>query len=184
MAKIGIYGGSFNPVHFGHIGLASWLVAHTDLDALWMMVTPNNPLKPKHILADEQTRLCEVQKHINAIADPTIKQKIIASDFEFGLPKPSYTANTLRCLQIAYPSHQFVLIIGEDNLYIFDQWREWEYIASHFEVWVYPRHCKIESHNNPWWKKENIKGVHILSKVPYFDISSSEIRNKNQSNSF
>jgi adenine-specific DNA-methyltransferase len=65
-----------------------------------------------------------------------------------------------------------------------DQWREWEYIVSHFEVWVYPRHCKIESHNNPWWKKENIKGVHILSKVPYFDISSSEIRNKNQSNSF
>ena len=110
--------------------------------------------------------------------------KIIASDFEFGLPKPSYTANTLRCLQIEYPSHQFVLIIGEDNLYIFDQWREWEYIASHFEVWVYPRHCKIESHNNPWWTKENIKGVHILSKVPYFDISSSEIRNKNQSNSF
>lgn len=184
MAKIGIYGGSFNPVHFGHIGLASWLVAHTDLDALWMMVTPNNPLKPKHILADEQTRLYEVQKHINAIADPTIRQKIIASDFEFGLPRPSYTANTLRCLQIEYPSHQFVLIIGEDNLYIFDQWREWEYIASHFEVWVYPRHCKIESHNNPWWKKENIKGVHILSKVPYFDISSSEIRNKNQSNSF
>lgn len=177
MAKIGIYGGSFNPIHFGHIGLVTWLAEHTDLDALWMMVTPNNPLKPAHILTDEKTRLHEVKKAINAIKSISIRKKIIASDFEFSLSKPSYTANTLRCLQAKYPSHQFVLIIGEDNIHIFNQWREWQYIASHFEIWVYPRHCNIEPQKKPWWEIENVKGVHILSGVPYFDISSSEIRN-------
>ena len=97
MAKIGIYGGSFNPIHFGHVGLAEWVIAHTDLDELWLMVTPNNPLKPASLLAPEEERLRAAQEAVRAI--PGVR----VSDFEFHLPRPSYTANTLRALEQAYP---------------------------------------------------------------------------------
>lgn len=133
MAEIGIYGGSFNPVHFGHVGLAEWIVGHTDVDEVWLMVSPNNPLKDPNILADEQVRLAQVRQ---AIAG---KKGLVASDFEFHLPRPSYTANTLRALTKTYPEHRFSLIIGEDNLSIFDQWREYEYILANYRLLVYPR---------------------------------------------
>ena len=116
--NIGIYGGSFNPVHFGHVGLAKWVIEHTDLDEVWLLVSPNNPLKPAGILAPEEERLAAVREAIKGIPG------LVASDFEFSLPRPSYTANTLRALQKAYPEHTFTLLIGEDNLAIFDQWRE------------------------------------------------------------
>ena len=115
--KVGIYGGSFNPVHFGHVGLAKWVIEHTDLDELWMLVSPNNPLKSAKILAPEQERLEGVREAVKDI------KGVKASDFEFALPRPSYTANTLRELQKAYPEHDFTLIIGEDNIRIIDQWR-------------------------------------------------------------
>ena len=86
--KIGIYGGSFNPVHFGHVGLAKWVIEHTDLDELWLLVSPNNPLKAKDTLAPEAERLAAVREAVQEI--PHVK----ASDFEFSLPRPSYTANT------------------------------------------------------------------------------------------
>ena len=124
MARIGIYGGSFNPVHFGHVGLAKWVIEHTDLDELWLLVSPNNPLKPAGVLAPEEERLAGVRDAVQDI--PHVK----ASDFEFSLPRPSYTANTLRELQRAYPQHEFTLVIGEDNLAIFDQWKEYEYILK------------------------------------------------------
>ena len=95
MAKVGIYGGSFNPVHFGHMGLAEWVLTHTDLDELWLMVTPNNPLKDSRILADEHERLNGVREAISRLQLPAGK-RLVASDFEFHLPRPSYTANTLR----------------------------------------------------------------------------------------
>ena len=164
--KIGIYGGSFNPVHFGHVGLARWVIENTDLDELWLLVSPNNPLKPSGILAPEAERLAAVQKAIKDI--PHVK----ASDFEFALPRPSYTANTLRELQKAYPEHEFTLVIGEDNLAIFDQWREYEYILQNFRVFVYPRNQihpinpNILSHPN----------IHYLKDAPLFDISSTAIR--------
>ena len=131
--QIGIYGGSFNPVHFGHVGLAKWVSEHTDLDEVWMMVSPNNPLKDSRELADEQVRLAGVQKAIEGIPH------VVASDFEFHLPRPSYTANTLRALVAAYPQHTFSLIIGEDNLRILPRWREWEYIVVNYRIFVYPR---------------------------------------------
>ena len=102
--KVGIYGGSFNPVHFGHVGLAKWVIENTDLDELWLMVSPNNPLKPANLLAPEGERLAAVSKAVKDI--PHVK----ASDFEFSLPRPSYTANTLRELQKAYPDTAAVLI--------------------------------------------------------------------------
>ena len=178
MAKVGIYGGSFNPVHFGHVGLAKWVIEHTDLDELWLLVTPNNPLKPAGILAPEQERLNGVREAIKDIPH------VVASDFEFHLPRPSYTANTLRELQKAYPEHEFTLVIGEDNLAIFDHWREYEYILVNYRIFVYPRRS-----NNPkdvltgvadlttqWSNSAAVKEIRFLSEAPLFDISSTELR--------
>ncbi|MCR5051042.1 MAG: nicotinate-nucleotide adenylyltransferase [Paludibacteraceae bacterium] len=167
--KIGIYGGSFNPVHFGHVGLAKWVIENTDLDELWMLVSPNNPLKNADSLAPEQERLAAVREAVKGIPH------VVASDFEFSLPRPSYTANTLRALQQAYPDYEFTLVIGEDNLTIFHQWREYEYILDHFRIFVYPRHSaeKKESSINL-----NTKNIIFLESAPTFDISSTELRAK------
>lgn len=167
--KIGIYGGSFNPVHFGHVGLAKWIIEHTDLDEVWLLVSPNNPLKAAGILAPEEERLAAVREAIKDI------KGLKASDFEFGLPKPSYTANTLRALQKAYPEHEFTLVIGEDNLAIFTQWREYEYIASNYRVFVYPRKGSSMIENFKL-KIEDFKELVFLQDAPLFDISSTAIR--------
>ena len=167
MAKVGIYGGSFNPVHFGHVGLAKWVIENTDLDELWILVSPNNPLKDTKILAPEQERLEGVREAIKDI--PGVK----ASDFEFGLPRPSYTANTLRELQKAYPQHEFTLIIGEDNIGIFTKWREYEFILKNFRIFVYPRKGAVSNDLSPI---TNAKNVVFLANAPTFDISSSAIR--------
>lgn len=165
--RVGIYGGSFNPVHFGHVGLAKWVIEHTDLDELWLLVSPNNPLKPAGILAPEQERLEVVREAIKNIPG------VIASDFEFALPRPSYTANTLRALQAAYPQHEFTLVIGEDNLAIFGQWREHDYILENFRIFVYPRNP-----NNPIIPNTK-KGVLYLKDAPLFNISSTILRKNN-----
>ncbi len=163
---IGIYGGSFNPVHFGHVGLAKWVIENTDLDELWLLVTPNNPLKAADSLAPEQERLQAVREAVKDI--PGLK----ASDFEFSLPRPSYTANTLRALQKAYPNDSFTLVIGEDNLAIFHQWREYEYILSSFRIFVYPRHHT----DKPISQFSFPSNVIFLASAPYFDISSTQLR--------
>ena len=174
--KIGIYGGSFNPVHFGHVGLAKWVIEHTDLDELWLMVSPNNPLKDAGILAPEEERLAAVREAIKDI--PGVK----ASDFEFSLPRPSYTANTLRELQKQFPENEFTLVIGEDNLVIFDKWREYEYILANFRIFVYPRTCSRQTGGVASAEKGKIniakpvKELQFLSEAPLFDISSSAIR--------
>ena len=174
--KIGIYGGSFNPIHFGHVGLAKWVVENTDLDEVWLMVSPNNPLKDRRILADEQERLKKAQL---AICNETIGEKqkakgkrIVVSDFEFHLPRPTYTANTLRALTEQYPNHEFTLIIGEDNLAIFNQWREYQYILDTYRVFVYPR----RGNNTMQLGSKMSENVVFLAGAPYFDISSTELR--------
>ena len=167
--KIGIYGGSFNPIHFGHIGLAKWVVEHTDLDELWLMVSPNNPLKDKSILADEQERLREAKEAIRREGDETMR-RVIVSDFEFHLPRPNYTANTLRELKKQYPEHDFTLIIGEDNLEIFNKWREFQYILDNYRIFVYPRH------NCTPYQLPLAKDLQLLTEAPYFDISSTYLR--------
>lgn len=186
MRSIGIYGGSFNPVHFGHVGLAKWVIENTDLDELWLMVSPNNPLKPANLLAPEGERLAAVSKAIKDI--PHVK----ASDFEFSLPRPSYTANTLRELQKAYPDTEFTLIIGEDNIAIFDRWREYEFILANFRIFVYPRRENLSDDgltakrsNSPqdglttqWSDSVAVKEIRYLSGAPLFDISSTQIRNQ------
>jgi len=186
MRRIGIYGGSFNPVHFGHVGLAKWVIENTDLDELWLMVSPNNPLKPANLLAPEGERLAAVSKAVKDI--PHVK----ASDFEFSLPRPSYTANTLRELQKAYPDADFTLIIGEDNIAIFDRWREYEYLLANFRIFVYPRRENLSDDgltakrsNSPqddlttqWSNSVAVKEIRYLSGAPLFDISSTQIRNQ------
>ena len=185
MRSIGIYGGSFNPVHFGHVGLAKWVIENTDLDELWLLVSPNNPLKPAGILAPEEERLAAVREAVKDI--PGVK----ASDFEFGLPRPSYTANTLRELQKKYPDYEFTLVIGEDNLAIFDRWREYEYILSNFRIFVYPRRESLSgeaglsaegglsaqrSISAAVYQVKPVKELRFLSDAPLFDISSTAIR--------
>ena len=186
MRSIGIYGGSFNPVHFGHVGLAKWVIENTDLEELWLMVSPNNPLKPANLLAPEGERLAAVSKAVKDI--PHVK----ASDFEFSLPRPSYTANTLRELQKAYPDADFTLIIGEDNIAIFDRWREYEFILANFRIFVYPRRENLSDDgqtakrsNSPqdglttqWSNSVAVKEIRYLSGAPLFDISSTQIRNQ------
>lgn len=175
--RIGIYGGSFNPVHFGHVGLAKWVIEHTDLDELWLLVSPLNPLK-----ADSQELSAESQEERLAAVREAIKDipGLKASDFEFSLPRPSYTANTLRALQKAYPEHEFTLVIGEDNLAIFTKWREYEYIMKHFRIMVYPRHGS-DSISNFKFQISDFKELRFLSDAPYFDISSTEIRSRKSS---
>ena len=175
--KIGIYGGSFNPIHFGHIGLAKWVTEHTDLDQVWLMVSPNNPLKDKAILADEQERLDAAKEAIRRENDEA-KDKIIVSDFEFHLPRPTYTANTLRALAKAYPEHEFTLIIGEDNLNIFNKWREYQYILDNYRMFVYPRRDKAGTQGATQPREATLpaKGTIFLTGAPYFDISSTELR--------
>ncbi len=169
--KIGIYGGSFNPIHFGHIGLAKWVAENTDLDEVWLMVSPNNPLKDKSILADEQERLEKAREAMRQEG-----KRIVVSDFEFHLPRPTYTANTLRALAKEYPEHEFTLIIGEDNLHIFDQWREYQYILDNYRVFVYPRKAKGEKIEARGERLEEKGRVIFLTGAPYFDISSTELR--------
>lgn len=182
--KIGIYGGSFNPVHFGHVGLAKWVIENTDLDELWFMVSPLNPLKAGTQTANDQGLTTNFEERLAAVREaikdiPGLK----ASDFEFGLPRPSYTANTLRELQKVYPEHEFTLVIGEDNIAIFDQWREYEFILQNFRIFVYPRNLTAERSNSPkdgltteWSNSEAVKEIRYLSGAPTFDISSTAIR--------
>ena len=174
--KIGIYGGSFNPIHFGHTGLAQWVVRNTDLDEVWLMISPNNPLKDASILADEQVRLQEAKEAIRRLGDAA--KGIVVSDYEFTLPRPTYTANTLRELKKQYPQHEFTLIIGEDNLEIFPKWREYTYLLENFRILVYPRKGSSKSAEQMIQELEatHIKDLQLLADAPYFEISSIELR--------
>jgi nicotinate-nucleotide adenylyltransferase len=174
--KIGIYGGSFNPIHFGHTGLAQWVVRNTDLDEVWLMISPNNPLKDVSILADEQVRLQEAKEAIRRLGDAA--KGIVVSDYEFTLPRPTYTANTLRELKKQYPQHEFTLIIGEDNLEIFPKWREYTYLLENFRILVYPRKGSSKSAEQMIQELEatHIKDLQLLADAPYFEISSTELR--------
>lgn len=182
--KIGIYGGSFNPVHFGHIGLATWLLQHTDLQEVWMMVSPNNPLKDATVLADEHERLAHVREAAaRAEAERTfpVGKRLRVSDLEFGLSRPNYTVDTLRALRRLYPEDEFVLLMGEDNWRMIERWREWEYILQHFRVMVYPRHGAANTTSSVADSRDaRWLGVTLVSDAPYFDISSTELRNRFQ----
>lgn len=131
--KTGIYSGSFNPIHIGHLALANWLCEFTEIEELWFLVTPHNPLKQKDDLIDDLTRYEWVKK---AIAD---YPKFKASDFEFTLPQPTYSIYTLQALEKAYPDREFYFIMGADNWQYISRWFEYEKIISNYPILVYPR---------------------------------------------
>lgn len=131
--KIGILGGSFNPIHIGHAILANYITQYTDIEQLWLMVSPQNPLK--------DTLSSSYDVHRLAMAELVASKcdNVITSGLEFTLPKPSYTINTLGVLAEKFPQHEFVLIIGADNWQNFDKWKDSEKILENHDIMVYPR---------------------------------------------
>ena len=129
----GIYGGSFNPIHNGHIAIARAMLERGAVDEVWLMVSPQNPLKQQADLLDEQQRLNMTRRAIENI--PGIK----ACDYEFSMPRPSYMWHTLQSLSRDYPDRQFVLLIGADNWQVFDRWYHADDIIAHYPIRIYPR---------------------------------------------
>lgn len=161
--RTGIFGGSFNPIHKGHVTLARLLKAHAGLDEVWLMVSPQNPLKQGSDLLDDEARL--EMARIAVAREPGI----IASDYEMHLPKPSYTWNTLQSLSHDYPDREFVLMIGGDNWTLFDKWYRAEDIRQNYRIVVYPREEKVEG-----------GGLKVDSTFnpPLLNISSTDIRQR------
>jgi nicotinate-nucleotide adenylyltransferase len=164
--KIGLYFGSFNPIHIGHLVIANHLAEHSDLNQIWFIVTPHNPFKKKSSLLDNHQRLEMVYR---ATKDYT---KLKPSDIEFNLPQPNYTINTLVHLQEKYPEHEFSLIMGEDNLKSFHRWKNHELILENHHIYVYPRISK----NKIETQFDNHKKIHFID-APVMELSSTFIRN-------
>ena len=164
--KIGLYFGSFNPIHIGHLIIANQLVENSDLDQIWFVVTPHNPFKKKSTLLDNHQRLEMVYL---ATKD---YDKLKESNIEFNLPQPNYTINTLTYLQEKYPTHNFALIMGEDNLKSFHKWKNYEFILENHNIYVYPRISEgiVET------RFTNHEKIHRV-KAPIMEISSTMIRN-------
>lgn len=165
--KIGIFGGSFNPIHNGHVQLAKNIIASGMVDELWFVVSPHNPLKVESGLLPDTTRLTLATKALEGIKDVRV------SDVEFGLPKPSYMYNTLKKLQEFYPHDEFALIIGADNWLCFDKWKNNSEIIKKHKIIIYPRKdYEIDADSLPG-------GVTYLD-MPLYNISSTQIREMEQ----
>lgn len=162
--KVGLFFGSFNPVHTGHLIIASYMANFTGLDEVWMVVSPHNPLKDKRKLTNmydrlEMTRLAVEQA-----------ERIKVSNIEFGLPQPSYTVDTLAYLQEKYPGRTFALIMGADNLASLKKWKNYEVLLANYKIYVYPRPGADIS---DWKDHPSIE----VTDTPNMEISSTFIRN-------
>lgn len=162
--KVGLFFGSFNPVHNGHMIIANYFAEFSDLGQVRFVVSPHNPLKAAGSLLNDYQRLQLVEM---AIGD---YRKIRLSKIEFGLPKPSYTINTLAHLQEKFPKHEFVLIMGSDNLHTFHKWKNYEQILQYYSIYVYPR---------PGYDGGDFKNHPKIKFIdaPLMEISSTFIRN-------
>lgn len=170
--KVGIFGGSFNPVHTGHVALAKSLLKIAGLDEVWFMVSPQNPLKESPELINENIRLEMVRA---ALSD---EPRLVASDYEFSLPRPSYTWNTLTSLTGDFPHIAFSLLIGGDNWECFPKWYRGNDIIANYPVIVYPR-CGgcLATYSHAAVRHENTGNV-TFADTPLFDISSTEVRRR------
>lgn len=164
--KIGLYFGTFNPIHIGHLAIANHMAEHSDLDKIWMVITPHNPFKKKNSLLDNNHRYQMVMEAVENY------EKIEPSKIEFDLPQPNYTVNTLVHLAEKFPQHEFCLIMGEDNLKSLHKWKNYEAILEHHEIYVYPRISdgKVET------QFDNHSKIHKVA-APIMEISSTAIRN-------
>ncbi|MEZ4796838.1 MAG: nicotinate (nicotinamide) nucleotide adenylyltransferase [Flavobacteriaceae bacterium] len=164
--KIGLYFGTFNPIHVGHLTIANHMAEYSDLDQVWFVVTPHSPFKKKSSLLNNNHRYQMVDR---AVEDyPNLR----ASDIEFKLPQPNYTINTLIYLEEKYPDYEFALIMGEDNLKSFHKWKNYEQILEHHHIYVYPR---ISEGKTETLFSDHPKIHHI--DAPIMEISSTFIRN-------
>lgn len=161
--KIGLFFGSFNPIHTGHLIIANYMANHTDLDQVWLVVSPHNPLKEKGDLIDIYDRL-EMSKL--AVDDA---ENIRVSDVELKLPQPSYTVDTLTHLNEKYPEHQFSLIMGSDNIVSIKKWKNYEIILRDYHIHVYPR-PGFESEE--WYQHPSV----TVTKTPLMELSATFIR--------
>ena len=162
--KIGLYFGSFNPIHVGHLALANYFVEFTDLQKLWFVVSPQNPLKEKKTLLADNHRLYMVR-----LAIENVSAKYFASNIEFEMPKPSYTIDTLTYLKEKYPENEFILIMGADNLVTLHKWKNFQELIKNHEIYVYPRPNVDLSHIKA-------KANYTIFEAPQIEISSSFIR--------
>lgn len=171
--KIGLYFGTFNPIHIGHLSIANHMVEFSDLDQVWFVVTPHSPFKKKSSLLDNHQRFEMVYQATESY------DHLQPSDIEFKLTQPNYTINTLAHLEEKYPKHDFSLIMGEDNLKGFHKWKNYEVILENYNLYVYPRisEGKIET------QFDDHNKIHRV-KAPIMEISSTFIRNaiKDQKN--
>ncbi len=162
--RIGLFFGSFNPVHNGHMIIANVMATQTDLDEVWLVVSPHNPLKPRKSLARDYDRLHLV--HLAVGDNPHLR----ACNIEFGLPRPSYTIDTLVHLREKYPRYEFALIMGSDNLETLPRWKNYELILRDYHIYVYVRQGRtggsLATHPH----------VHIVPDVPLLQLSASYIR--------
>jgi nicotinate-nucleotide adenylyltransferase len=173
--KIGLYFGTFNPIHIGHLIIANHMAEHANIDQVWMVVTPHNPLKKKSTLLEDYHRL----QMVHLATEDYLKIK--PSDIEFKLSQPNYTVNTLVHLQEKYPNYEFSLIMGEDNLRSLYKWKNYEAILAHHEIYVYPRletkgrsgeAISSEAENTTF---KNHPKIHLID-APVVEISSTFIR--------
>jgi nicotinate-nucleotide adenylyltransferase len=163
--KIGLYFGTFNPIHIGHLIIANHMAEHSGLDQVWMVVTPHNPHKKKSTLLEDHHRL-----HMVRLATDFF-EKIESSDIEFKLPQPNYTVHTLAYLKEKFPKNEFSLIMGEDNLSSLHKWKNYETILEHHKIYVYPRLNSSETEST----FNNHPNVFRIN-APILELSSTFIR--------
>ena len=162
--KVGLYFGSFNPLHLGHKIIASYIAEFTDVDMVTFVVSPLNPLKEKKDLLDQSTRLQIIKSEIKGV------KNLEVTDIEFNMPNPSYTIDTLLTLKEKNPKNEFCLIMGADNFENIHMWKNFKQILENYTIYVYPRNGIIV--------KRNQKNIMVLHDMPQIDISASFIRKK------
>ena len=163
--KIGLFFGTYNPIHVGHLIIANHLAEHSDLDQIWLVVTPQSPHKKKQSLLDDHQRLELVFRATKDFP------KLAPSAIEFNLPQPNYTVHTLAYLEEKHPEHQFALIMGEDNLRSLPKWKNADVIMGNYPIYVYPRKLKTAS-DSVSYSSETVTHIH----APIMEISSTFIR--------
>ena len=167
MKKIGLFFGSFNPIHIGHLILANYILENSDMEELWFVVSPQNPFKDKKSLLKDHNRLDMVQAALKNYP------KMRASNIEFSLPKPSYTIDTLTYLHEKFPGYTFALIMGEDNLGGLHKWKNAKNLIENHQIIVYPRLYEGAKNELDLVNHENIS----LVQAPVIELSATEIRN-------